>query len=117
MKRIEVTVRRISFGTLFRISFLSAFGFAFFLLAVALPFSRIDPDLTALRLIFGVIGLLTIWPFAVACGFSVGGWLLFALVGKKRKFRFTFVCDDQDSIPAIVAEPIKSATANALDPT
>lgn len=109
MKRIEVTVRRISFGTLFRISFLSAFGFAFFLLAVALPFAKIDPELTALRLAFGIIALLTVWPLFVACGFSVGGWLLFALVGKKRKFRFTFVCDDQDSIPAIAAEPIQSA--------
>ena len=98
MKRIELKARRPSFGTLFRISFICAFGFVFFILLVALPIARIDPEMTPTKLAWGIIGLLTLWPLAVATGFSVGGWLLFALLGMKKRFRFVFICDDHEGL-------------------
>jgi hypothetical protein len=122
VKRIVIKARRPSFGTVFRFCLLSAFGAVFFTLLVALPVAKIDPQLTPPKLIIGVILMLTVWPLAVAIWFSIGGWLVFNIAGRKCPFQFTFVCDDDavsidisGNAPNQAAEPTRTAVTPPAD--
>ncbi len=97
-RRISITARRPVFGTVFRFCLISAFGAVLFPLLIILPFAKIDPALTPPKLVYGIALLLTAWPAAVALWFSIGGWLVFLIVGKKWPFRFSFLCDGSPSV-------------------
>ncbi|MDF9827755.1 ABC-type sugar transport system permease subunit [Ereboglobus sp. PH5-10] len=98
MKRISFKARKPTFATIFLFTFVSAVGAVFFTFLILLPFAEIDPSLTPLTIIGGILLMIIVWPLIVTVWFSFGGVLIFALIGKKWRLRYTFIVDDETAI-------------------
>jgi hypothetical protein len=100
MKRISIKARRPSFSTQLLFCVLGTFAAEFVALSVALFIVKMNPAnaIEPTSYFVGLILTLTFGPLVLGLWLAVSGWLLFAVLGKMFPFRFSFVCDDTETI-------------------